>query len=199
MKRALPSIAPENSRSGAQALRGATPADRRDRTSFGLSREGKGTIILAQALQFSHDLRRLRAPGKSEGWKGEIARAAMVEKNLGGGPVPPYGVAIRDAIAKGGLSELKALLASIAPAVEELKAAIAALETGAGRGGPVMPYGPPIRDAIARGDVNEMKATAEAARRAIFNVNFHSVAADAARDAKSALDELEAALAKLKA
>lgn len=49
--------------------------------------------------------------------------------------------------------------------------------------GAVPPYGPPIREAAARGDVAEMRKVAASARKWI-------------KDVQSALDKLEAKLAK---
>jgi hypothetical protein len=94
-----------------------------------------------------------------------------------GGPVPPYGIPIRDAIARGYLHEMKALRDSVKPALEELEAAIKKLESSTPLWGSNKPYGPPIRDAIARGDVHEMRALRDSV--------------------KPALEELEAALLKL--
>ncbi|MFE1312114.1 DUF1843 domain-containing protein [Streptomyces sp. NPDC058755] len=42
-------------------------------------------------------------------------------------------------------------------------------------GGPVPPSGPPIHDAIASGDLQRMKAVAEAARKALYGVEFQPV------------------------
>jgi hypothetical protein len=112
----------------------------------------------------------------------------------GGGPIPPYGIPIRDAIARGILVEMKALRDSVKPALEELEAAIDKIEKSGGHGGLRVPYGPPIRDAIARGDLEEMKATAEAARRALYNVNFQPVTGDNEGTVRKALEELETAV-----
>lgn len=62
---------------------------------------------------------------------------------------------------------------------------------------PMLPYGPPIRDAVASGDINHMKAVAEAARRALYPVSFKSVTAAQSDDARKALQELDAAIARL--
>ena len=81
-----------------------------------------------------------------------------MSEELRSGPVPPYGVPIRDAIARGDLREMRVLSDSVKPALAELEAAIQRLEAGGGHGGARVPYGPPIHDAIARGDLNEMRA-----------------------------------------
>lgn len=81
------------------------------------------------------------------------------------------------------------------------KRAAKAVKTTAGlksaRGGSLVPYGPPIWDAKARGDISEMKAVAEAARRALFPTKFTAVKGEKEAEAKRALAELEAAIAKL--
>lgn len=113
------------------------------------------------------------------------------------GPVPPYGVPIRDAIARGDLREMKSLYESVKPALEDLGSAIKKLEEPNNSKGPVPPYGTPIRDAIARGDVQEMKATAAAARKAIYKVDFAQVPPEKRDDALAALEELENAITVL--
>jgi hypothetical protein len=100
-----------------------------------------------------------------------------MSEELRAGPVPPYGVPIRDAIARGDLHEMQVLHDSVKPALMELEATIQRLDTVGGHGGERVPYGPPIRDAIARGDLNEMTSL------------YQSV--------KPALDELEAAIRRL--
>ena len=121
----------------------------------------------------------------------------MSRKDSGGGPLPPYGVPIRDAIARGDLHEMKALRDSVRPALVKLEAAIQKLEAPGGRGGVRVPYGPPIRDAIARGDLNEMRATAEATRRALYNVDFDAVTQQNEAEVRKALEELESAIRRL--
>ena len=63
--------------------------------------------------------------------------------------------------------------------------------------GPVPPYGPAIWDAVHRGDLNEMTAVAEAARKALVPIKFTTVRGNKAVEAKRALTQLEAAIAKL--
>lgn len=82
----------------------------------------------------------------------------------------PYGPPIQDAIARGDLAEMKALVidaerflrqhGDVKAALETLKAEIARREAGLAptTAGPEPPYGPPIQQAIARGNVVEMKA-----------------------------------------
>jgi hypothetical protein len=118
----------------------------------------------------------------------------MTTKQAAGGPLPPYGVPIRDAIVRGDLVEMKALFNAVKPALEELEVAIAKIEKLGGHGGLRIPYGPPIRDAIARGDLQEMKATAEAARHALYEVDFHPATRDNEGDVRKALEELETAI-----
>ncbi|MFD7324205.1 DUF1843 domain-containing protein [Streptomyces sp. NPDC059875] len=49
---------------------------------------------------------------------------------------------------------------------------------------PRSPYGPPIHDAIATNDLQQMKAVAEAARRALYGVDFTPVTADQYHEVK---------------
>lgn len=60
-----------------------------------------------------------------------------------------------------------------------------------------LPYGPPIAEAAASGDLQRMKAVAEAARSALFKVQFSPVDKQNEADVKSALAELEAAIGRL--
>jgi hypothetical protein len=62
---------------------------------------------------------------------------------------------------------------------------------------PREPYGPPINDAIASGDLQHMKAVAEAARRALYAVEFEAVTADNDGDVRAALTDLDAAITRL--
>jgi hypothetical protein len=62
---------------------------------------------------------------------------------------------------------------------------------------PREPYGPPINDAIASGDLQHMKAVAEAARRALYSVEFEAVTATNESDVQTALADLEAAITRL--
>ncbi|MFJ9825535.1 DUF1843 domain-containing protein [Streptomyces sp. NPDC101160] len=62
---------------------------------------------------------------------------------------------------------------------------------------PRPPYGPPIHDAIAGNDLQHMKAVAEAARRALYGVDFAPVGPDRHGEVKQALDALEAAITRL--
>lgn len=62
---------------------------------------------------------------------------------------------------------------------------------------PRPPYGPPIHDAIAGNDLQHMKAVAEAARNALYEVDFEPVAADSHDEVKEALDALESAIARM--
>ena len=52
------------------------------------------------------------------------------EEIMCNGPLPPYGVPIRDAIVRGDLREMKKLRDSVKPALEELELAIRKLESG---------------------------------------------------------------------
>ncbi|MGX1095948.1 hypothetical protein RKD47_006714 [Streptomyces albogriseolus] len=63
--------------------------------------------------------------------------------------------------------------------------------------GPLPPYGPPIHDAIVSGDLQHMKAVAEAARKALYEVEFQPVAADQREEVKEALEALESAITRL--
>ena len=65
------------------------------------------------------------------------------------------------------------------------------------RSGLLPPYGVPIRNAIARGDLHEMKATADAARRALYKVDYKPVTDKNEAEVREALAELEAAIKKL--
>uniref|UniRef100_A0AAU2JVX8 DUF1843 domain-containing protein n=1 Tax=Streptomyces sp. NBC_00049 TaxID=2903617 RepID=A0AAU2JVX8_9ACTN len=65
------------------------------------------------------------------------------------------------------------------------------------QGGPVPPYGAAIHDAIAENDVQQMRAVAEAARKALYGVDFAPVPADRRVEVKVALDALESAIARL--
>ncbi|MFF8276888.1 DUF1843 domain-containing protein [Streptomyces lateritius] len=67
----------------------------------------------------------------------------------------------------------------------------------ASQSGPVPPYGPPIHDAIAGNDLQHMKAVAEAARKALYEVDFAPVTADQYDEVKEALAALEAAITRL--
>lgn len=66
-----------------------------------------------------------------------------------------------------------------------------------GHGSPQEPYGPPIHDAVASGDLQHMKAVAEAARRALYPVEFNRVSADNETEVREALANLDAAIAHL--
>ncbi len=82
----------------------------------------------------------------------------------------PYGPPIQDAIARGDLADMKALVidaerflqkhGDVKAALATLKAEIARREAGgaATHASPEPPYGPPIQQAIARGNLVEMKA-----------------------------------------
>ena len=61
----------------------------------------------------------------------------------------------------------------------------------------VPPYGPPIFSAIERGELHEMKAVAQAAREALYGVKFPPVTPENEGEVKDALEQLEAAIAKL--
>lgn len=63
--------------------------------------------------------------------------------------------------------------------------------------GPVPPYGPPIHDAIASGDLQRMKAVAEAARKALYGVEFQPVTEDQYDEVKQALEALDSAISRL--
>jgi hypothetical protein len=59
------------------------------------------------------------------------------------------------------------------------------------------PYGPPIHDVIAQNNLQEMKATAEAARRALYGVEFAPVSPERQAEVTEALSTLEAAISEL--
>lgn len=65
------------------------------------------------------------------------------------------------------------------------------------QGRPVPPYGPAIHDAIAASDLQQMKAVAEAARKALYGVEFQTVTDDQYDEVKEALEALESAIARL--
>lgn len=81
--------------------------------------------------------------------------------------VPPYGVAIQDAIVSGDLSRMKKAAeeaerylkthGDVAQALKDLREEIVRLETS-GRAGAsdIVPYGDPIRAALASGDLQRM-------------------------------------------
>ena len=71
------------------------------------------------------------------------------------------------------------------------------MSNGEGGGGPVPPYGTAIRRAISRGRIHEMKAVAEAAREALYKVEFAPVADEDREDVTQALQELERAIKRL--
>ncbi|MGW4163739.1 DUF1843 domain-containing protein [Streptomyces sp. NPDC004788] len=62
---------------------------------------------------------------------------------------------------------------------------------------PVPPYGPPIHDAIAGNDLQHMKAVAEAARRALYGIDFAPVADDRRGEVRQALEALQTAIDRL--
>jgi hypothetical protein len=66
-----------------------------------------------------------------------------------------------------------------------------------GLGSPQEPYGPPIHDAVVSDDLQHMKAVAEAARRALYPVEFESVTPDNEAEVREALANLDAAIARL--
>jgi Domain of unknown function (DUF1843) len=67
----------------------------------------------------------------------------------------------------------------------------------AGDGGPQPPYGPAILDAIATGELQMMKAIAEAARRALYGIEFERVSTANEREVRAALEKLETAIARI--
>ena len=64
-------------------------------------------------------------------------------------------------------------------------------------GSPRLPYGPAIFDAIAGGDLQRMKAVGEAARKALYEVEFDRVPADRVAEVEEALNALTQVLARL--
>lgn len=68
-------------------------------------------------------------------------------------------------------------------------------ETSSGH--PRPPYGPPIHDAIASNDLQHMKAIAEAARKALYSVDFEPVTAERHDEVKEALDALDSAITRI--
>jgi hypothetical protein len=115
---------------------------------------------------------------------------------------PPYGPPIVDAIARGDLAQMKALVVQaerhlrehgdIKALLEVLKVEIARKEAHVGRHQPESPppnpdYGPPIQEAIARGDLAEMKALLKRAENTLLQQG----------DLAAAVAELRVEIAKL--
>lgn len=109
-------------------------------------------------------------------------------------PVPPYGVAIQDAIASGDVGKMQAVAADaenylkefgeIGDGLKKLYAAIGSYG-GGGHGGAIQPlYGVVIRGAIASGDPSKMSAVAQQAEEWLKQ----------AEDVRSALSELKSKL-----
>jgi hypothetical protein len=86
-------------------------------------------------------------------------------------PIPPYGVAIHDAIASGDVSKMQQVAGDAESYLKEygeigdgLKKLHAEIERLGGRPAVIVPlYGVPIHDAIASGDVGKMKEMAQQA------------------------------------
>jgi hypothetical protein len=106
--------------------------------------------------------------------------------------IPPYGVAIQDAIASGDIDKMKQVaddaekylqeFGEIGDGLKKLRAAIAGPSHG---GGTVQPlYAPAIRYAIQSGDVDKMRALAAQAEETLGQAD----------DVRSALAELKAAI-----
>jgi Domain of unknown function (DUF1843) len=70
-------------------------------------------------------------------------------------------------------------------------------ESRVGDGGPQPPYGPAILGAVATGDLQMMKAIAEAARRALYGIEFERVSAENEREVRAALEKLETAITRI--
>lgn len=109
------------------------------------------------------------------------------------GPVPPYGVPIRDAIARGDLDEMRRLAESVRPALEELEAEIGK-HVGARS---VKPYGPPIWEALESDDLEHLKAVAGAARGALKGIHFQPVDKDSHDEVREALARLQEKIREL--
>lgn len=106
-------------------------------------------------------------------------------------PVPPYGVAIQDAIASGDVGQMQSTAADaesylrefgeIGDGLKKLRAEIARLGGGHGGGAAVPLYGVVIRGAIESGDPAKMSAVAQQAEEWLKQ----------AEDVRSALAELK--------
>lgn len=120
-----------------------------------------------------------------------------IKESKSGGYHHLISASIRDVISKGNIFEMQELLNSVKSYAMELESTIAKIENQGGHGGLRVPYGPPIEDATARGDLQEMKATAEAARRALYNIDYQSATIVNKEDIKKALEELEIAIQTL--
>ena len=70
-------------------------------------------------------------------------------------------------------------------------------ESRSAKGGPQPPYGPAILDAVATGDLQMMKAIAEAARRALYGMEFERVSAENETEVRAALEKLESAITRI--
>lgn len=166
-------------------------------------RIGNSTPIMplyAAALQHakaSGDVARMRSLSaiaeQQLGDSAEISRALSDLKNelaaRSGGVVPPYGVAIQEAIASGDVATMRRAEAAATSHLDEVQRALAALRGEIQRGGPVIPlYGVALQQALASGDVARMRSVVSQAEST----------RDLPPDAASALAEVKAHLAQLK-
>jgi hypothetical protein len=170
--------------------------------------------LYAAALQQaknSGDVARMRSLAtlaqQQLGSSGEISSAlADVQRELasrGGGPiaqheqrgsfpVPPYGVAIHEAIASGDPATMRRAETSAVNHLSDVQQALGALRGELARsagGGPVIPlYGVSLQQALASGDLARMRSV----------VNQAETTANLPADAQSALAEVKAYLGQLK-
>lgn len=157
--------------------------------------------LYAAALQHakaSGDVARMRnlatLAEQQLGGSGEIAKAlADVKSELaarGSSTVPPYGVAIHDAIASGDVATMRRAEAAAESHLSETQRALAALRGElAQRGGPVVAlYGVSLQQALASGDVARMRSV----------VSQAEATSDLPAEAASALAEVKAHLAQLR-
>ena len=78
------------------------------------------------------------APKKPQSKKGPSPKAKKASKVIAEvltGPVPPYGIAIRQAIARGNAKEMKTLAASTRKWLSDVSAALAQLESSVKKAG----------------------------------------------------------------
>ena len=154
--------------------------------------------LYAAALQHakaSGDVARMRTLAalaeQQLGASGEIGKALADVKNelatRHGGPLPPYGVAIQDAIASGDVATMKRAEEAAVAHVDEVQRALGALR-GELQRGPVIPlYGVALQQALASGDVARMRSV----------VSQAEATKDLPPEAASALAEVKAHLSQL--
>jgi Domain of unknown function (DUF1843)/Chagasin family peptidase inhibitor I42 len=157
--------------------------------------------LYAAALQHakaSGDVARMRSLAalaeQQLGSSAEITKALTELKaelaTRGSGPVPPYGVAIQEALASGDVATMRRAEAAATSHLDEIQRALGALRGEIQRGGgPVIPlYGAALQQALASGDVARMRSV----------VSQAEAAGELPPDAASALAEIKAHLAQLR-